>query len=648
MYQRFFLLTVLLALPMPLWSAQEPVERSQAYYHFILGLMKERTQDLSAAIDQYREALQYDPKATEIFARLADLYVQTNRVPEAVKDAQSTLAKNPDDKEAHRMLGQIYLEKMYGGESNPQDLTNAIQEFQAVHRIDPKDEGAMLSLGQLYLQANQPQAAADVLSKYLETNPDVQTAIMAIASAYQQLNQPEKAISYLLKYSELNPNNIYVIQQIADSYMKAGNISAALEYQRRAFEGDTDNPTLARKYIDLLGKAAQYDEAVALLEARVSNEPDKLEWIVLLAKTYQKWGKQEQAESLITSKTATNPKDVDLSLALVQIYEEGQKFKDALRELERILQQVQNEPASDDTERKSNLALIYSHMGFTAQQMKDYERSNEFYEKARGFVDSADTGKLDFYIALNYRGQKKWDQAITLLQNVVRANPADTDALELISLVYEEKGDLANSDKIIEQLISAYPNSIQYALLKAERLQRREQYEQSISYLKEVAPRFPADDRALFLLGAAAERLKKYDEAEAFFKQVLSVNPRNADAYNYLGYMLIDTGSRVQEGLNYVKQALEIDRNNGAYLDSLGWGYFRLNQLDLAEDNLRQALEKLSDNAVVHEHMGDLYFKQGKFQMAVQHWEKALENKTNEIDPELIQKKIDDTKTRMR
>lgn len=648
MFKKLLLSGLILATAIPIWgTTPESSERSQAYYHFMLGLMKERSQDLSAAIDQYREALQYDPKASEIFVRLADLYVQTNRVPEAVKDAQSAIQKNPNNKEAHRMLGQIYLEKMYGAETDRHDLLNAIREFEEVHRIDPQDEGAMLSLGQLYLQSNQAKLATEILTKYLERNPDSQTAIMSIASAYQQLNQPEKAISYLLKYSELNPNNIYVIQQIADAYLKAGNLPNALEFQKRAFEADSDNPTLARKYIDLLGRTQKHEEAVALLEARVANEPDKLEWIVLLAKSYQKWGKQEQAESMIKSKIASNPKDIDVALALVQIYEEGEKFPEALQELERMLQTVQSDTALDERERKTNLALIYSHMGFATQQTKDYDRSIQFYQKARTFVDPEDTGKIDFYIALNYRGQKKWDEAIALLTGITKESPTDTDSLELLSLVYEEKGDLANSDKIIDNLISTYPNSIQYALMKAERLQRREKYEDSITYLKTVLPRFPSDDRTLFLLGSASERLKRFDDAEAYFKQVIELNPQNADAYNYLGYMLIDNGSRVQEGLEYVKRALEIDRNNGAYLDSLGWGYFKLNQLELAEDNLRQAIEKLTDNAVVHDHMGDLYFQQGKFQLAIQHWEKALQNKTNEIDPQFIQKKIDDTKSRL-
>src|SRR4030095_9860776 len=118
MRSKFILLGLMLVIALPLTAAQGSEDRSEAYYHFMLGLMKERSQDLSAAIDQYREALEFDPKASEIFVRLGDLYVQTNRVPEAVKDAEQAIQKDPNNKEAHRMLGQIYLEKMYGAEKD--------------------------------------------------------------------------------------------------------------------------------------------------------------------------------------------------------------------------------------------------------------------------------------------------------------------------------------------------------------------------------------------------------------------------------------------------------------------------------------------------------------------------------------------------
>jgi tetratricopeptide (TPR) repeat protein len=649
MYRKSLVLLLLMALAVPLLgaTAKDQDDRSQAYYHFMLGLQKERDQDLSGAIDEYKQALVFDPKASDIFVRLADLYVQTNRVPEAIQDAQVAIQKDPKNKEAHRMLGQIYLEKMYGNETNRQDLDSAIEQFEAVHRIDPDDDSAMLSLGQLYLQANQVQKSADILAEYLNQNPDSQTAIMSIASAYQQLNQPEKAIAFLLKYAQLNPNNLYVLQQLADTYAKTGKFADALEYQKRAFEADSDNPSITRKYVDLLARNEKYEEAIAILEARVSNEPEKLEWLVLLAKTYQKWGKQEEAESLIRTKLAANPNDLDLQLALIQIFEEGTKYREALQQLDQMLQTVNSDALLDAKEQKTDLALIYSHMGYTAQQLKEYDQSTQYYEKAKTYIEPDEAGKIDFYIALNYRGLKQYDKSIDLLNDSIQRDPNDTDSWELLSLIYEEKGDQANSDKIIDHLISTHPNSLQYALMKAERMQRREKYQDAITYLKQIQPRFPPDDRTLFLLGSASERLKKYDDAEGFFRQVIALNPQNADAYNYLGYMLIDETNRVQEGLNFIKRALELDRNNGAYLDSLGWGYFKLNQLELAEDNLRQASQKLSDNAVVYDHLGDLYFKQGKFQLAVESWEKALEFKDNEIDPQFIRKKIDDTKNRI-
>ena len=231
---------------------------------------------------------------------------------------------------------------------------------------------------------------------------------------------------------------------------------------------------------------------------------------------------------------------------------------------------------------------------------------------------------------------------------ITKQNPNDTDTWELMSQIYEDQKDLENSDRVINHLIETHPEDVSFQLLRAERLQQRQKHEDSLTYLKQIQPKFPNNDQLLFLMGAASQRLKRVDEAEDYFKKAITANPQNANALNYLGYMLIDHGIRVEESLQYVKKALELDRDNGAFLDSLGWGYFKMNQLDLAEDNLRMALERLDDNAVVHDHLGDLYFKQGKFKEAINHWEDALQKKSTEIDPAYIQKKIDDTKARVR
>ncbi len=114
------------------------------------------------------------------------------------------------------------------------------------------------------------------------------------------------------------------------------------------------------------------------------------------------------------------------------------------------------------------------------------------------------------------------------------------------------------------------------------------------------------DDKeaVIFMRGAMYERMKNYTEAEEEFRKALALNPDNAAALNYLGYMLADRGIRLEEARDLIAKAVERDPKNGAYLDSLGWVLFRLNKLPEAETKLREALELMSRDPTVHDHLG--------------------------------------------
>src|SRR6266481_549671 len=118
--------------------------------------------------------------------------------------------------------------------------------------------------------------------------------------------------------------------------------------------------------------------------------------------------------------------------------------------------------------------------------------------------------------------------------------------------------------------------------------------------------------------------MKKNEAAEAEFRKVLQVNPANAGALNYLGYMLADRNVRLQEALQLITKALEKEPNNGAYLDSLGWVYYRLGRLPEAEENLRRALAKTPRDATVHDHLGDVLLHQSKVKEAIVQWQASL------------------------
>ncbi|MGB9611609.1 MAG: tetratricopeptide repeat protein, partial [Bryobacteraceae bacterium] len=157
-----------------------------------------------------------------------------------------------------------------------------------------------------------------------------------------------------------------------------------------------------------------------------------------------------------------------------------------------------------------------------------------------------------------------------------------------------------------------------------------------------------------FMRGAMYERLKKYDLAEAEFRKVLEINPKSASAMNYLGYMLADRNVRLQEALELIQKAVALEPNNSAFLDSLGWAYYRLNRLEEAAEWLQKSLERSSRDPTVHDHMGDVYSGLGRLKEAVQHWERSLEEwRTSapaDVDQEEIarvRKKLENAKMRL-
>jgi len=104
----------------------------------------------------------------------------------------------------------------------------------------------------------------------------------------------------------------------------------------------------------------------------------------------------------------------------------------------------------------------------------------------------------------------------------------------------------------------------------------------------------------------------------------LAANPRNAPVLNYLGYMLADRGVRLEEAVELVQRALAEDPHNGAYLDSLGWAYFKQGRLAEAETYLRKAVARQSQDPTIREHLGEVFYKTGRHDLAASEWERAL------------------------
>jgi tetratricopeptide (TPR) repeat protein len=186
------------------------------------------------------------------------------------------------------------------------------------------------------------------------------------------------------------------------------------------------------------------------------------------------------------------------------------------------------------------------------------------------------------------------------------------------------------------------------------RLRRFSDAEQALDKAEQLSTKEDDKEYIWFLRGSTFEREKRYTDAEGQFKKVLASDPQHASTLNYLGYMLADQNMQLEEALGYIRQAVNLDPANGAYLDSLGWAYFRLGKYDLAEENLLKASQKINTDPTVHDHLGDLYQKTGRLKLAATNWERALNewNRTvaAEVDPAdvaRVQKKLDSAKMKL-
>ena len=112
--------------------------------------------------------------------------------------------------------------------------------------------------------------------------------------------------------------------------------------------------------------------------------------------------------------------------------------------------------------------------------------------------------------------------------------------------------------------------------------------------------------------------------AEAWFRKALALDPDNAGVLNYLGYMFADRGVRLEEALKLISRAVELEPSSGAYLDSLGWVYFRMDRLEEAETCLRRSLELVPRDATIRDHLGDVLARRGKLKEAVAEWQLSL------------------------
>jgi tetratricopeptide (TPR) repeat protein len=644
-------------------------DRAAAYYHYTLAHMYEEMvtaygrSDLAIkATEEYRLAIDADPSSEFLTSALAELYVKTGRIADAVKEAQDIIKRDPKNLEAHKLLGRIYLRSlgdMPGGSGSDNILKLAIDEYEQIVKLDPDSIDDHLLLGRLYRLNNDLTKAEGELKTAIKLDPSSEEAVTTLAMLYTDEGDTAHALQVLSAIPD-SARSAKLYAALGAAYEQRKDYKSAIDAFRRAIVLDRDNLDAIRGLAENLLNDGQLDAALEQYKVIADSNPEDAQTYVRMAEIYRRQAQYDLALENLKHADTLVPDTMDVPYSMASVYQAQGRYDDAIKILQDLLKRTDKSETGSSQADRNNRAIFIERLGMIYREQENYTAAVETFRKMLPLGDENTRSGYQEIID-TYREAKQWPQATAVAKEAVQKLPDDRDMRMVLDAQLADTGELDKSVADIRSMLKGGPEDREVYLRLGIVYTRAKSWNEALDALAkaEQLSTKPDDKAAVqFLRGDLYQRQKMFDQAEAEFRKVLATtsptDPQAAATLNYLGYMNADRGVKLEESLNYVKQAVTFEPNNGAYLDSLGWVYFKLGKYDQAEENLTKAESHMTTDPTVQEHLGDLYQKTGRLKLAAAHWERSVQewNKTvpAEQDTEAfakVQQKLDAAKVKL-
>jgi tetratricopeptide (TPR) repeat protein len=634
-------------------AAPRKLDRATAYYHYSVGHLYEdqfavynRSDLATKAIEEYRLAIDSDPGSEYLTSGLAELYAKTGRIRDAVLEAQDILKKDPNNLEAHKLLGRIYLRSLgdvQGGSGSDSVLKLAIEQYQEIIQLEPDSVDNHLLLGRLYRLNNDMPKAKEEFKIAVKLQPDSEEAVTTLAYLYNEEGDTARAAETLSSVPDAT-RSAKLYSALGYTYEQQKEYKKAITAYQKAIELDRDNLDAIRGLAQNLLNDGQTDAALEQYKIIADSNPEDAQTYLRMAEIYRRNGKFDLALEDLKKAESMVQDSMEVPYNIAAVYQAQGRYDEAIPILQDLLKKTDKPDNNYSASESNNRAVFLERLGTVYRDNNNEQPAIDTFQKMLTLGDdNAERGYQQ--IIDTYREAKQWQKATDAANEATQKLPNDRG----LKMVYAAQlADMGQADAGLDQvksLLKGGPEDRDVYITLAQmysRLKRWPETEAALDKASQLSVK--EDDKAYveFVRGSIYERQKKYDQAEDVFRKALARDPQNAAVLNYLGYMLADRGTKLDEALIMIKKAVELEPTNGAYLDSLGWAYFRLGKYDLAENNLTKASQHIGMDPTVQDHLGDLYQKMGRLKLAAVHWERAVDewNKTvaAEVDNDSLAK----------
>ena len=414
------------------------------------------------------------------------------------------------------------------------------------------------------------------MERVLQAKGDTHFDFLALSASE---SDPETRSGMLKSFDNLlarHPDNGQLIFGKALLMQQDGDAEGALKLlEKNPPQAGEVAPVLLRARI--LQSLNRGDEALPLLKKSIQQYPQDKRLALTYARALVEQNRMDEAKAQFASLVQQYPEDDELRFSLALVCLEGKAWDEAEGYLQTLI------------ERDSHVDAAHLNLGRIAEERNDPQGA---------LIEYAQVGPGNDYLPAQLR------QADILI-----SHGRGTEASAKLAAARDEQPDYA----------------IQLFLIEAETLSANNQTNRAWDVLQQALKQYPDDLNLLYSRAMLAEKRNDLPQLEKDLRAIIAREPDNAMALNALGYTLSDRTTRYAEAKALIQQAYDINPDDPAVLDSLGWVNYRLGNLNEAERLLRQALDRFPDQEVAA-HLGEVLWANGKQREARQIWAKFLKD----------------------
>ncbi len=443
-----------------------------------------------------------------------------------------------------------------------------------------------------YLQNNKLEEAEKIGENLYKKYPYDRDLVFLMSKLYLQQERPNRAMGVLEKYMEKNPRDDEILSFLISLYLQQ----------------------------------KEWDLALAKLDALSKRHPDAYAIWLFKARIYREKKDQVSAKNAYLKALELAPSNKALLVETLRYLESISSFED----IEKILQDY----LVKNPEDKDFLRLL---LGYYLEQ-KSWEKSEkllkEYLEKNK------DQPEFLFYLGLTLEYKNKLEEALKIYAEIPVGSPWHLEAQKR-SFELFKKQDLKLAKKFLDDLKAKGLDEKSYFLFLAHAYEDIDECEVGAEIALEGLKKYQEDPDLSLALASNYACLEDYQKVLEVVSPLLKKLPEDAYILNFVGYSLVELGREFEKAEELLLKAEKIKPNDPYIEDSLGWLYFKKDDLEKAKAYLEKAFKNAkTDEPVIWEHLGDLYLKLQKKKEACELYKKALEKTVHKREKNRLLEKV--------